>query len=113
MTMALRVPTLENTCGPVATGTHTAAMSSSGPSTLRLGPTKNSLIGMVRLRVQRGHLDLGPGGHEGRVAVAGGRRRAEVAPDGAAVADRRRAHGARRHGQCRAGRRPRWAMISR
>ena len=50
MTMALRVPTLANTCGPVATGSHTAAISSSRPSTLRLGPTKYSLIGMLRLR---------------------------------------------------------------
>src|ERR1019366_7430286 len=49
MTMAFRTPTLENTCGPVALVTHTAAISSSSRSTLRLGPTKNSLIGTDRL----------------------------------------------------------------
>ena len=46
MTMALRTPTLENCCGPSATGTRTAAISSSGASADRFTPVKNSLIGM-------------------------------------------------------------------
>src|SRR6266704_1445573 len=69
MTMALRGPTLANCCGPPATGTCTAATSSSGSRTLRLGPVKNS--------------------------ATGSRGRAEVAADGPAVADLRRAHRAR------------------
>ena len=38
MTMALRVPTLQNCCGPAADGTRTAAMSSSGSRALRFTP---------------------------------------------------------------------------
>jgi hypothetical protein len=47
MTMALRVPTFENCCGPAALGTSTAVISSSGSSADRLGPRKNSPIGIV------------------------------------------------------------------
>src|SRR5450759_2757416 len=43
--MAWRVPILANCCGPVARGTSTAAISSSGAKALRLGPRKNSRIG--------------------------------------------------------------------
>src|SRR6266702_849618 len=42
MTMALRTPTLANCSGPRALGTRIVAISSSGASTLRLTPVKNS-----------------------------------------------------------------------
>src|SRR5690606_7422156 len=49
ITIALRVPTLANCCGPAATGTRTARMSSSGARAFRLTPTKKSSIGISRL----------------------------------------------------------------
>ncbi len=49
MTMALRVPTLQNCWGPAADGTRTAAMSSSGSRALRLTPVKNSATGTRRV----------------------------------------------------------------
>ena len=49
ITIALRVPTLENCCGPPAGATWNAAISSSGSSTLRLGPVMNSPIGTRRV----------------------------------------------------------------
>ena len=49
ITIALRVPTLENCCGPGAGAMWKAAISSSGSSTLRLGPVMNSPIGTRRL----------------------------------------------------------------
>src|SRR6266508_644974 len=49
ITMALRVPTLENCCGPAAGSTRKAAISSSGRIALRLGPVKNSRTGRRRV----------------------------------------------------------------
>jgi hypothetical protein len=46
--MALRVPTLANCWGPVATGMWTAQISSPSASALSLGPVKNSSIGIRR-----------------------------------------------------------------
>src|SRR6266536_1880647 len=89
MTMALRGPTLANCCGPPATGTCTAATSSSGSRTLRLGPVKNSATGSRREpRTEATSTSASP-------ASSGGRGRAEVAADRPAVADLRRAHRAR------------------
>ena len=48
ITIALRVPTLENCCGPLAGATWKAAISSSGSSTLRFGPVMKSSIGIRR-----------------------------------------------------------------
>ena len=48
ITIALRVPILENCCGPVATGTCTERISSSGSSALRFTPVKNSATGTIR-----------------------------------------------------------------
>jgi hypothetical protein len=49
MTMALRTPTLRNSCGPAASGTRTAVTSSPGASAVRLGPTTSSDTGTVRV----------------------------------------------------------------
>ena len=49
ITIALRVPTFENCCGPLAGATWKAAISSSGSSTLRFGPVMNSPIGTRRV----------------------------------------------------------------
>ncbi len=49
MTMALRVPTLENCCGPSAFLMWTRLISSSGSSALRFTPVKNSSTGMRRV----------------------------------------------------------------
>ena len=48
MTMALRVPTFENCCGPGAGSTRNAAISSSLRMAFRLGPVKNSRTGTRR-----------------------------------------------------------------
>ena len=48
ITIALRVPTFANCCGPPADGIHTAAISSSVASVLRFGPTMNSSTGTRR-----------------------------------------------------------------
>ena len=48
MTIALRVPTLANCCGPAAGGSWMAAISSSGSSALCLTPVKKSATGMLR-----------------------------------------------------------------
>ena len=48
ITIALRVPILENCWGPVAAGTSTARISSSGSSTLRFTPVKKSRTGTRR-----------------------------------------------------------------
>src|SRR5499433_2264521 len=45
ITIALRVPTLANCCGPLAVGAQKAAISSSDLNTLRLGPTQNARTG--------------------------------------------------------------------
>jgi hypothetical protein len=49
ITMALRVPTFANCCGPGATGSRTDAISSSAARTLRFGPVKNSATGTRRV----------------------------------------------------------------
>ncbi len=49
MTMALRVPTLQNCCGPAASGTRTAVISSSGSIALLFTPVKNSSTGISRV----------------------------------------------------------------
>ena len=49
ITIALRVPTFANCCGPRATGSSTAAISSSGASTVRFTPVKNSPTGSCRV----------------------------------------------------------------
>ena len=48
MTMALRVPTLRNSCGPRSTGSRTAVTSSPGASTVRFTPVTNSSTGTDR-----------------------------------------------------------------
>jgi hypothetical protein len=49
ITIALRVPTFANCCGPGAGGTSTAEISSSSARTLRFGPVKNRSIGTRRV----------------------------------------------------------------
>ena len=49
MTIALRVPTFENVCGPVAGSIRNAAMSSSLRAALRFGPVKKSRTGTRRV----------------------------------------------------------------
>ena len=49
ITIALRVPILENCCAPWAGATWTAAISSSGSSTLRFGPVMKSATGTRRV----------------------------------------------------------------
>ena len=107
MTMALRVPTLRNSCGPSSTGTRTPTMSSPGDSAVRLGPTQNSPRRDRRAGptvdctsthgVERG---------QHRQGVAGGRGGGQVAADRAGVADLGRPDGAGRLGQGRAPARP-------
>src|SRR6266511_1534877 len=73
MTMALRGPTLANCCGPPATGTCTAATSSSGSRTLRLGPVKNSATGSRREpRTEATSTSASPASSGGCAAPAGG-----------------------------------------
>ena len=77
ITIALRVPTLANCCGPARRRTWTAVISSSGSSALRFTPMKNSAAGhAARARVGRAQLDLGVGGEQRRVASPAG----EAAP---------------------------------
>jgi hypothetical protein len=104
ITMALRVPILANCCGPVAAGRWTATISSPGSRAVFLGPVKNSPGRDAPGPIGRGGLHLGLGGQQDRVAVAGRRGRAEVAPDGAPVADLRGAD--RPRGQREPGKRP-------
>ena len=49
MTMALRGPIFMNVCGALDGRTRTAVASSSAPSALRLGPSRNSPSGSVRV----------------------------------------------------------------
>ena len=49
ITIALRVPTFENVCGPVAGSMRKAATSSSFRAALRFGPVKNSRTGTRRV----------------------------------------------------------------
>ena len=49
ITIALRVPILENCCGPPAGGSQYAAISSSGAMPLRFGPVMKSAMGTRRV----------------------------------------------------------------
>ena len=49
MTIALRVPTLANSCGPVAAGSVKATISSSSASAVRFGPVISSATGTWRV----------------------------------------------------------------
>ena len=49
ITIALRVPTLANCCGPEADATSNAAISSSGSMQVRFGPVTNSATGTRRV----------------------------------------------------------------
>ncbi len=70
MTMALRVPTLRNSCGPRSTGSRTAVTSSPGSSTVFFTPVTNSSTGTRPGAGRSADLDDGVerGQHRQRVA---------------------------------------------
>ena len=72
ITIALRVPTFANCCGPAARGIQTAAISSSAPSTLRFGPVDEVVDGHPPRAPRRGQLDLRATREQRRQRVTGG-----------------------------------------
>ena len=99
ITIAFRGPTFMNVCGARAGSTRTETISSSGSSAFFFTPRRNSASGSDALAPDAGDLHLGVLDEQRRQRVAGRRGGAEVAADRAAVADLRRADGARRLGQ--------------
>ena len=72
ITMALRVPTLANCCGPSAGGTWNAAISSSGARTDRFGPVKYSVTGTSRVpRTDASSTSASPASSGGCASPAG------------------------------------------
>ena len=72
ITIALRVPILENCCGPSAGGSRYAAISSSGARQLRFGPVTNSAIGTRRVpRVDASSTSVSDANSGGRPSPAG------------------------------------------
>ena len=101
ITIALRGPIFMNVCGARDGVSQTAVISSSAASALRFTPVTNSESGIRREPRTDDALDLRVLDHERRERVAGRRGGGEVAADRAAVADLRRADGARGLGKRR------------
>ena len=99
ITIAFRGPTFMNVCGARRRRQPTAVISSSGASAFRFTPVTKSRDRHAPRAAHRRALDLRALDDERRQRVARRRRGREVAADRAAVADLRRADGARRLGE--------------